>query len=90
MKQYRIEFEKKAIKSLASIDNKQATLLVAWIANNLEGTSNPRKYGRALKGRLKEYWRYHVGQYRIVVDIQNTMLVVVVVSLGHRKEIYAQ
>ena len=88
MKRYKIEFEKKAIKNLKSIDNKQAALILTWIDNNLDGTTDPRKYGKPLKGKLNEYWRYRVGQYRVIVDIQDERLIIVVISLGHRKEIY--
>lgn len=88
MKRYKVEFEKKAIKNLKSIDKKQAALILTWIKNNLDGTTNPRNQGTPLKGKLNEYWRYRVGQYRIIVDIQDDHLIVVVISVGHRKEVY--
>lgn len=87
MKRYKVEFEKKAIKNLKSIDNKQAALILTWIDNNLDGTTDPRKYGKPLKGKFNEYWRYRVGQYRVIVDIQDERLIIVVISLGHGKEI---
>ena len=90
MKRYKAEFEKKAIENLKSIDNKQAALILTWIENNLDGTTDPRKYRKHLKGKLNEYWRYRIGQYRVVVDIQDERLIIVVISLGHRKEIYSK
>lgn len=88
MKKYTVKFEKKAIKNLKSIDISQAKLILTWIDHHLDGTTDPRKHGKPLKGKLNEYWRYRIGQYRIVVDIQDEQLIIVVISLGHRKEIY--
>lgn len=85
---YGVEFEKRAIKDLKSIDKKQVILIMSWIENNLEGTDNPKKVGKALKGNLKDYWRYRIGQYRILVDIKEENLVILVISIGHRKNIY--
>lgn len=85
---YRVEFEKRAIKDLKSIDKRQVILIMSWIENNLEGTNNPRKVGKALKGNLKDYWRYRIGQYRILVDINEKKLIILVISVGHRKNIY--
>lgn len=90
MKRYKVEFEKKAIKNLKSIDSKHATLILTWIDNNLDGTTNPRKFGKPLKGKLNEYWRYRIGQYRVVVDIEDDRLIVVIISLRHRKEVYSK
>ncbi len=88
MNRYKVEFEKLAIKNLKSIDKKQASLILTWIENNLDGTIDPRKNRKPLKGKLNEYWRYRVGQYRIIADILDDRLIILIISLGHRKEIY--
>lgn len=49
---------------------------------------DPRNIGKALSGPQREYWRYRVGDYRIVCDIQDRRLVVPLIELGHRSEIY--
>ena len=49
---------------------------------------DPRSLGESLKGRFREYWNYRVGDYRIVVDIQDDVLRVLVVQIGNRKEVY--
>jgi mRNA interferase RelE/StbE len=85
---YKVRFEKKALKNLTRIDSSQRIILLSWISRNLEDCENPRNQGKALTGKVKQYWRYRVGDYRIVVDIYDNELIVVIISLGHRKEIY--
>lgn len=85
---FSVHYESKALASLQKLDKKQAGILVRWVINNLEGTDNPRLHGEPLKGNLKGYWRYRVGQYRIIADIQDHELVIVVINVGHRGDIY--
>lgn len=85
---YIVQFEKRAMRDLKGIDKKQAQLVIAWIENNLDGTDNPRKTGKSLKENLKDYWRYCIGQYRIIVETKDENLIVVLISIGHRKDVY--
>lgn len=85
---YKVVYEKKAIKSLSKIDKGQQKMILAWIEKNLVGTDNPKQYGKALKGSLKEYWRYRVGNYRILADIQDDEVKIIIFNIGHRREIY--
>ncbi len=85
---FSVHYESKALDSLQKLDKKQAGIVVRWVINNLEGTDNPRLHGEPLKGNLKGYWRYRVGQYRIIADIQDHELVIVVINVGHRGDIY--
>lgn len=54
----------------------------------LETLENPRVKGKSLKGELKEYWRYRVGDYRILSKIIDNELIILVIDIGHRKDIY--
>lgn len=85
---YSVKFEKQALKSLKDIDKKQSKLIMTWIENNLDGCENPRRLGKPLKGKLNEYWRYRVGQYRVLVEIKDDKLMIVMINIGHRKDIY--
>ncbi|MEF9988396.1 MAG: type II toxin-antitoxin system RelE/ParE family toxin, partial [Christensenella sp.] len=60
----------------------------SWIGKNLIGCDNPRLYGKALQGKYKTLWRYRVGDYRIIVNIEDEKLVILLLEIGHRKEIY--
>ena len=66
---YRVKFEKNALKRLTKIDVNQRIILMSWIQKNLDQCENPRRHGKALSGDLKQYWCYRVGDYRIVVEI---------------------
>ncbi len=85
---YKVVYEKKAIKSLSKIDKGQQNIILGWIEKNLVATDDPKKHGKALKGNLKEYWRYRVGNYRIVADINNDEIIIIILNVSHRKDIY--
>ena len=85
---YKLKFEKNALKSLTKIDSNQRILLMAWIQKNLDQCENPRSHGKALSGKLNNYWSYRVGDYRIVVEIIDNELIIIIISVGHRRDIY--
>ena len=85
---YTAEFGRKAEKDLQKMDKYQAKLIFNWVANNLDGCEDPRAIGKALAANLQGYWRYEVGNYRIICDIQDDVCKVIAVKVGHRREVY--
>lgn len=85
---YEVIYSKEAVKSLRKLDKGQIKLIYSWIENNLVNTTNPRTNGKPLKGNLKEYWRYRVGEYRIIADIQDANITIVILNIGHRMQVY--
>ncbi len=85
---YKVVYDKKAIKSLSKLDKAQQKMIISWIEKNLVDTDNPKQHGKALKGNLKEYWRYRVGEYRILADINDDEIKIIIFNVGHRREIY--
>ncbi len=85
---YKVEYSKTAQKQIRKLDNYTKVMLMNWINNNLVDCDDPRSKGKALKGNLKSQWRYRVGNYRILCDIEDGRLVILVISVGHRKDIY--
>lgn len=85
---YTIVFDAKALKALDALDKIQSRLILAWIDKNLDGTDDPRILGKPLKGKLSSYWRYRVGQYRILVELLDKELVIVIITVGHRSDVY--
>lgn len=79
-----IEYLDAAIKQLSKLD--KAT--VRRIDDYLCKIENPRFCGKALKGKLKGYWRYRIGNFRAVCDIQDEKLIILVIEIGDRKDIY--
>ena len=88
-KLYTVEFTEEAKKNLSKLDVQTRTLIAAWISKNLYGCTNPREKGKALTGRLAQYWRYRVGKYRIITDIQDSKLIILVITVGKRDSIYS-
>lgn len=86
---YEVIYTKKAIKSLRKIDKKQQKLIIAWIEKNLIGAEDPKATGKALKGNLKDYWRYRVGSYRILAEIDNDQVKILIFNVGHGRDIYS-
>ena len=63
-------------------------LLKKWILENLINTQNPKQRGKALTGNLKGLWRYRVGSYRIVVEIKDEVLLILIIEISDRRETY--
>ena len=61
---------------------------MAYLDSNLSGCENPRQFGKALMGDLGEFWRYRTSNYRIICSIQDEALVVLVVRVGYRSDVY--
>lgn len=85
---YDVIFSKTALKQFKKMDNYTKLMLINWIEKNLSNCEDPRIHGKALKGNLKNQWRYRVGDYRILCDIEDDKLIILVINIGHRREIY--
>lgn len=84
-----IEFDPDALKELKKLDRPVQVRLVAFLRDRLAPLDDPRSLGEALSGaRLGSYWKYRVGDWRIVCDIQNQRIVVRVLRIGNRREVY--
>ena len=77
-----------AMNTIKKMDSSTSKLIRTWIEKNLIDTENPRVKGKALTGDLKELWRYRVGDYRILADIQDDKIVILILDIGHRSKIY--
>ena len=85
---YEIKLTPSFKKSFKKLDFITQRMISKWIVKNLETTDNPRLHGKALSGNLKGLWRYRIGDYRLIADIQDNELVIVAIDIGHRREIY--
>ncbi len=77
-----------ARKELKKMDRHVSSMILGWIRKNLEGCENPRSIGKALTGDKSGAWRYRVGDYRIICNIHDTEIIILILSIGHRKEVY--
>lgn len=86
---WRIEFEDAALKELAKLDKPVARRILAFLRERLAALDDPRSVGEALKGsKLGEFWKYRVGDYRIVAHIEDGALRILVLKVGNRREVY--
>lgn len=83
-----IEYTQTAREQLRKLDKPIARRLLDYMDENVAQSANPRDLGKAMTGSLGDFWRYRVGDYRVVCDIQDDVLRVLVVQLGNRKNIY--
>jgi mRNA interferase RelE/StbE len=84
-----IEYGKEAEKEIAKLDRQIAQRILKFMGNRVAKLENPRSIGEALTGStLGDYWKYRVGDYRIVAEIQDSKLIVQVVRVGNRREVY--
>ena len=85
---YNVEYSKTDMNTIKKLDSLTSKLIRTWIEKNLIDTENPRIKGKALTGDLKGLWRYRVGDYRILADIQDDKIVILILDIGHRSKIY--
>lgn len=85
---YHVEFSKQALKDLKKLDRQTAALILGWVRKNLEGCDNPRAHGKGLTANRSGEWRYRVGDYRLLAEIQDGKLIILMLTVGHRSEVY--
>lgn len=85
---YKVEFTSGFSKEFKKLDRCTMLFIKAWIQNHLEDCENPRQYGKALKGNKSNSWQYRIGDYRLICDIQDGNLVILALSIAHRREAY--
>lgn len=85
---YRVIISSKAQKQAKKLNKKIAHRIINWLIDNIDNTTNPRQHGKALTGHLKGFWRYRVGDYRIICDIKDDELIILAITIAHRREVY--
>ena len=86
---WRIEFDRAAIRDLDKLDPQAARRILSFLHGRIAKLDDPRGIGEALKGsRLGEFWKYRVGDYRVISQIEDRILRVLVVRIGNRKDVY--
>ena len=86
--QYKVVFSEKAKKQLKKLDKRISALILGWLEKNIQGCENPRVHGKGLVENKSGQWRYRVGDYRIICEIKDSEVLILVLSIGHRREIY--
>jgi mRNA interferase RelE/StbE len=86
---WQIKFDDASRKDLAKLDKQIAKRITAFLRERVAVLDDPRSIGEALKGaNLGEFWKYRVGDYRIISSIEDGALRILVVRIGNRREVY--
>lgn len=81
-------FDERALKELRKLGKPAQREIIAYLDERIAGKNDPRRFGKGLKADLAGLWRYRVGDYRILCQIRDDELLILVVAVGHRKDIY--
>jgi formiminoglutamase len=85
---WRVEFDRAAVRELRKLGVDGERHVLRYLRRRISGSEDPRRFGHALSGDRKGLWRYRVGDYRIIAAIEDDRFVVLVVAVGHRREVY--
>ena len=85
---YEISTTEKFDKAFKKLDRQTQRIIKTWIEKNLINCENPRIHGKALTANRSGQWRYRVGDYRILAEIHDNKLVLILIDVGHRRDIY--
>lgn len=87
---YSVEYTEVAYKCLNKMDSYTRKFLLSWVFKNLQGCSDPRQYGKPLVANHVGRWRYRIGDYRLLAEIDDAKIVILAVAIGHRRDIYSK
>jgi mRNA interferase RelE/StbE len=86
---WKVELSAEADRELSKLDSQHRTRILKFLGGRVAKLDDPRSIGQALHGsRLGEFWKYRVGPYRLICKIEDDRLIVLILRIGHRKEIY--
>lgn len=81
-------FDDRALKELRKLGKNAQRDIIAYLDDRIAGEGDPRRFGKGLKADLAGLWRYRVGDYRVLCQIRDGELLVLVVAVGHRRDVY--
>jgi mRNA interferase RelE/StbE len=85
---WKIEFDPAALKELSKLDKPVEQRILKFLRERIARLDDPRQIGANLQGTLSGLWKYRIGDYRIICSLEDDRLVVLVLRIGHRREIY--
>ena len=85
---YRVETTTRFDKEFRKLDRYTQKMLKSWIVKNLVDCEDPRSHGKSLTANRSGQWRYRIGDYRLICEIQDNELVILALTIGHRRDVY--
>ena len=83
-----VEFDDAARKELRKLDRQAQQEILSYLRERIATDDDPRRFGKALSRELAGLWRYRIQNYRIICNIEDQKLTVLVLRVGHRKDVY--
>lgn len=87
-KHWTVEFDERAVKELKRLGKQAQRIILNYLRERIATDKTPRRFGKALGKELTGLWRYRVSDYRIVCQIEDQNVTVLVIRIGHRKDVY--
>jgi mRNA interferase RelE/StbE len=88
LKRWTVEFDDRARRELRKLDAATQQTIFRYLRERITGSEDPKQFGKPLRKNLAGLWRYRVGDYRLICRLEENRLVVFVVRVGHRREVY--
>ncbi len=85
---YKVETTSRFDKEFSKLDRFTQKMIKGWILKNLQNCEDPRIHGKAFAANRKGQWRYRIGDYRLICHIEDDKLIILALSVGHRREVY--
>lgn len=86
---YYVETTARFDKEFKKLDKYTQQMIKSWIGKNLQNCENPRAHGKGLTANKSGQWRYRIGDYRLLCLIQDQELIILALTVGHRRDIYS-
>jgi mRNA interferase RelE/StbE len=87
-KRWTIGIKRTAARQIQKLDRKAQDTIILFLRERVAPADDPRQWGKPLHGEKRGLWRYRVGDYRVICDIQDERITVLVLTVGHRKNVY--
>lgn len=87
---YCVETTSRFDREFKKLDRYTQRMIKAWIDKNLDGCEDPRQHGKGLTENRSGQWRYRIGDYRLICQIEDERLVILALNIGHRRDVYTQ
>lgn len=87
---YQVKYSERVTKEFKKLDKYTRQMIYSWIGKNLVGCEDPRQHGKGLTANKSGQWRYRIGDYRLICQINDNELIILALSVGHRRDVYKE
>lgn len=87
---WKVEWDERALRELKKLGKEAQKRILDYVITRLETDQNPRRFGEPLQANLKGLWRYRVSDWRVICRIEDEKITILILAIGHRREIYKQ